>query len=105
MAQWNEVHPGSSERIARVLLPDVPSIDANEITDKGHFVGAQQPPVISKKSLCYVDSCHLRVSDPRLYTVSGLDRDTQIGWNDIVETSIPVFMAVNGVSHVARSGA
>ena len=29
---------GSSERIARVLLlPDTPSIDANEITDKGYI--------------------------------------------------------------------
>ncbi len=37
IAQWNEAHPGSSERIARVLLlPDQPSIDANEITDKGY---------------------------------------------------------------------
>jgi feruloyl-CoA synthase len=37
VAQWNEANPGSSERIARVLLlPDVPSIDANEITDKGY---------------------------------------------------------------------
>ena len=31
-------HPGSSEHIARViLLPDAPSIDANEITDKGYI--------------------------------------------------------------------
>jgi len=37
VARWNDAHPGSSERIARVfLLPDVPSIDANEITDKGY---------------------------------------------------------------------
>jgi feruloyl-CoA synthase len=37
IAQWNEAHPGSSERIACVLLlPDQPSIDANEITDKGY---------------------------------------------------------------------
>ncbi|HET7252271.1 MAG TPA: feruloyl-CoA synthase [Xanthobacteraceae bacterium] len=36
--QWNAGHPGSSERIARVLLlPDMPSIDANEITDKGYI--------------------------------------------------------------------
>jgi feruloyl-CoA synthase len=36
-ARWNTAHPGSSERIARVLLlPDLPSIDANEITDKGY---------------------------------------------------------------------
>jgi feruloyl-CoA synthase len=36
-ARWNAAHPGSSERIARVLLlPDLPSIDANEITDKGY---------------------------------------------------------------------
>ena len=38
LAQWNATHPGSSERIARVLLlPDTPSIDANEITDKGYI--------------------------------------------------------------------
>jgi feruloyl-CoA synthase len=37
MARWNAAHPGSSERISRVLLlPDSPSIDANEITDKGY---------------------------------------------------------------------
>jgi feruloyl-CoA synthase len=35
--RWNAAHPGTSERIARVvLLPDLPSIDANEITDKGY---------------------------------------------------------------------
>jgi feruloyl-CoA synthase len=38
VAQWNAEHPGSSERIARVLLlADAPSIDANEITDKGYI--------------------------------------------------------------------
>ena len=38
LAPWNAAHPGSSERIARVLLlPDPPSIDANEITDKGYI--------------------------------------------------------------------
>jgi feruloyl-CoA synthase len=37
LVQWNAAHPGSSERIVRVLLlPDTPSIDANEITDKGY---------------------------------------------------------------------
>ena len=37
LAGWNAAHPGSSERIMRViLLPDAPSIDANEITDKGY---------------------------------------------------------------------
>jgi feruloyl-CoA synthase len=36
--RWNAAHSGASERIARVLLlPDVPSIDANEITDKGYI--------------------------------------------------------------------
>jgi feruloyl-CoA synthase len=36
-AGWNAAHPASSERVARVLLlPDLPSIDANEITDKGY---------------------------------------------------------------------
>src|SRR3954468_2211305 len=36
--RWNADHPGSSLRIARVLLlPDTPSIDANEITDKGYI--------------------------------------------------------------------
>jgi feruloyl-CoA synthase len=38
VARWNAGHPGSSERISRVLLlPDAPSIDANEITDKGYI--------------------------------------------------------------------
>jgi feruloyl-CoA synthase len=37
LSDWNAAHPGSSERIGRVLLlPDAPSIDANEITDKGY---------------------------------------------------------------------
>jgi feruloyl-CoA synthase len=37
LARWNMEHRGSSERIARaLLLPDAPSIDANEITDKGY---------------------------------------------------------------------
>jgi feruloyl-CoA synthase len=37
LVQWNAAHPGSSERVAHVLLlPDAPSIDANEITDKGY---------------------------------------------------------------------
>jgi len=37
LANWNAARPGSSERIARMLLlPDMPSIDANEITDKGY---------------------------------------------------------------------
>jgi feruloyl-CoA synthase len=37
IARWNAEHAGSSERIARVLLlADAPSIDANEITDKGY---------------------------------------------------------------------
>ena len=38
LGAWNAAHPGSSERIARVLLlPDLPSIDGNEITDKGYI--------------------------------------------------------------------
>jgi feruloyl-CoA synthase len=38
VARWNADHGGSSQRIARVLLlPDAPSIDANEITDKGYI--------------------------------------------------------------------
>ncbi len=38
VAKWNAEHQGSSERIARVLLlADAPSIDANEITDKGYI--------------------------------------------------------------------
>jgi feruloyl-CoA synthase len=38
VARWNAAHSGSSERIARLLLlPDLPSIDANEITDKGYI--------------------------------------------------------------------
>jgi feruloyl-CoA synthase len=38
IARWNATHPGSSERVSRVLLlPDLPAIDANEITDKGYI--------------------------------------------------------------------
>jgi feruloyl-CoA synthase len=38
IARWNAAHPGSSERVARVLLlPDPPSIDVGEITDKGYI--------------------------------------------------------------------
>src|SRR5262249_50720126 len=38
LVKWNAAHPGSSERVARVLLlPDLPAIDANEITDKGYI--------------------------------------------------------------------
>ena len=38
LANWNDAHRGSSTRIARViLLPDAPSIDGNEITDKGYI--------------------------------------------------------------------
>jgi feruloyl-CoA synthase len=38
LKRWNGEQRGSSTRIARVLfLPDMPSIDANEITDKGYI--------------------------------------------------------------------
>lgn len=38
VARWNEQHGSSSTRIRRIiLLPDAPSIDANEITDKGYI--------------------------------------------------------------------
>ncbi len=37
LARWNAEQKGSSQQIARViLLADTPSIDANEITDKGY---------------------------------------------------------------------
>ena len=36
--QWNADNGGSSTRVARLLLlQDAPSIDANEITDKGYI--------------------------------------------------------------------
>lgn len=38
IARWNAQQTGASHRIERVLLfPDAPSIDANEITDKGYI--------------------------------------------------------------------
>ena len=38
LARWNAMASGASQRIARVvLLADMPSIDANEITDKGYI--------------------------------------------------------------------
>jgi feruloyl-CoA synthase len=37
LARWNAAQGGTSQSVARVLLlPDLPSIDANEITDKGY---------------------------------------------------------------------
>jgi feruloyl-CoA synthase len=36
--RWNKINTGATMRIARVLLlPDLPSIDRNEITDKGYI--------------------------------------------------------------------
>jgi feruloyl-CoA synthase len=36
--RWNKVNTGATMRVARVLLlPDMPSIDRNEITDKGYI--------------------------------------------------------------------
>jgi feruloyl-CoA synthase len=38
LKKWNSGQSGLSSRIARaILLPDAPSIDANEITDKGYI--------------------------------------------------------------------
>jgi feruloyl-CoA synthase len=38
LAHWNASQTGGSQRIGRMLLlPDSPSIDANEITDKGYI--------------------------------------------------------------------
>ncbi len=38
LRRWNSEHPGTSTRIMRVLvLGDAPSIDADEITDKGYI--------------------------------------------------------------------
>jgi feruloyl-CoA synthase len=38
LRRWNAEHPGSSQRVERILLlEDLPSIDANEITDKGYI--------------------------------------------------------------------
>jgi feruloyl-CoA synthase len=38
IARWNAARSGTSQHIARViLLPDLPSIDSNEITDKGYI--------------------------------------------------------------------
>ena len=37
-ARWNKINTGATMRVARVLLlPDLPSIDRNEITDKGYI--------------------------------------------------------------------
>jgi feruloyl-CoA synthase len=34
---WNGTQGGTSQRVARILLGDLPSIDANVITDKGYI--------------------------------------------------------------------
>jgi feruloyl-CoA synthase len=38
LARWNATHSGASQHVARaLLLAEPPSIDANEITDKGYI--------------------------------------------------------------------
>jgi feruloyl-CoA synthase len=38
LKRWNATHSGTSQHVTRVLLlADPPSIDANEITDKGYI--------------------------------------------------------------------
>ncbi|MGE0603798.1 MAG: acyl-CoA synthetase, partial [Xanthobacteraceae bacterium] len=38
LKKWNAAQSGLSTKVARaILLPDTPSIDANEITDKGYI--------------------------------------------------------------------
>jgi feruloyl-CoA synthase len=38
LKKWNAAQSGASTKVARaILLPDAPSIDANEITDKGYI--------------------------------------------------------------------
>jgi feruloyl-CoA synthase len=48
LAAWNREHPASSTRVARAaVLPEPPSIDAGEITDKGYI---NQRAVIERRS-------------------------------------------------------
>ena len=68
MAQWNAAHPGSSERIARViLLPDAPSIDGNEITDKGYV---NQRLALERRS-ADVERLHAREPDADILVILG----------------------------------
>jgi feruloyl-CoA synthase len=63
IARWNASQSGGSQRIARVLLlPDAPSVDANEITDKGYI---NQRLALERRSaeiaLLYAEPAHAEV--------------------------------------------
>jgi feruloyl-CoA synthase len=51
IARWNASHSGMSQHIQRVLvLPEPPSVDANEITDRGLHQPASRPRAPTTRS-------------------------------------------------------
>jgi feruloyl-CoA synthase len=61
LAQWNAGERGSSMRVARILLlEDAPSIDANEITDKGYV---NQWAALARRAAA-VERLYTEVPDP-----------------------------------------
>ena len=67
IARWNAAQGGgTSQRIARVLLlPDPPSIDENEITDKGYI---NQRRVLERRAAA-VDRLYAAAPDEGLIVI------------------------------------
>ena len=67
-ARWNKVNTGATMRIARVLLlPDLPSIDRNEITDKGYI---NQRAVLERRA-ALLERLYARSRDAGVVTAAG----------------------------------
>jgi feruloyl-CoA synthase len=67
LERWNAGRRGSSERIARVLLlPDMPSIDANEITDKGYI----NQRLALERRRADVERLYAAIPDPDVIVIS-----------------------------------
>jgi feruloyl-CoA synthase len=66
IARWNAAQSGTSQRIARVLLlAEPPSIDANEITDKGYI---NQRRVLERRAAA-VDRLYVTKSDAEIILI------------------------------------
>ena len=66
IARWNAAQSGTSQRIARVLLlAEPPSIDENEITDKGYI---NQRRVLERRAAA-VDRLYVTKSDAEIILI------------------------------------
>jgi feruloyl-CoA synthase len=75
LIDWNAANPASTTRIARVLLlAEPPSIDANEITDKGYI----NQRAVRDRRATDVARLHAGSPDPDVIVVSQAPRKVAI---------------------------